>query len=94
MDQVLGNPIEQATDGENNPVEFEFAYPVKGNLVAAIKRINQLHGSDIYLVPMSGTSTGGGIFQPGRKPPGTVVGLRFDPPNSRSAPAVRLRWTS
>ena len=82
MDKVLGNPIEQVRDGENNPVDFDFAYPVKGNLVDAIKRIKQLHGDDIYLVPMSGTSTGGGIFQPGRKPPGTVVGLRFDPPVS------------
>jgi len=82
MDKVLGNPIEQVTDGENYPVEFDFAYPVKGNLVAAIRRINQLHGDNTYLVPMSGTSTGGGIFQPGRKPSGTVVGLRFDPPVS------------
>ena len=82
MHKVLGNPIEQVADGENNPVEFDFAYPVKGNLVDAIKRIKQLHGDDIYLVPMSATSAGGGIFQPGRERPGIVVGLRFDPPIS------------
>ncbi|MDH3634416.1 MAG: hypothetical protein OES20_06890 [Gammaproteobacteria bacterium] len=80
MDRILGNPIEQVTDGENNPVEFDFAYPVKADVVTAINQLKQLHGGDIYLVPMSGTSTGGGIFQPARKPSGTVVGLRFDPP--------------
>ncbi len=87
MEKVLGNPIVQMVDGENNAVEFDFAYPLTGNLITAINQLNEMHGSNIYLLPMSGTSSGGGIFQADIKPSGTVVGLRFDPPSN---PRVRL----
>ncbi len=79
MRKYLGKPIEHIVDGENNAVEFDIAYPVKGNLLAAIEQITEIHGDKVYLLPMSGTSTGSGIFQTAR-PSGTVVGLRFDPP--------------
>jgi hypothetical protein len=89
MSANLGNPVEHVVDGENNKVEFDFAYPVKVDLIAAIGEISQLHGENVYLLPMSGTSTGGGIFQTSKKPSATVVGLKFDPPLS-----PRLRFAS
>ncbi len=87
MRKVLGNPVKQVTDGENNAVEFNMAYPVIGNLDTAIKQLKETHGNDVCLLPMSGTSAGGGIFQTGSKPSAKVIGLKFDPPSS---PRVRL----
>ena len=89
MPQNLGKPIEQVLDGENNRVEFDIAYPIKGNLIAAVAQLRDLHGPELYLLPMSATSCGGGIFQHKNRPPGTIVGVRFDPPVS-----PRLRFTS
>ncbi len=87
MRKVLGNPVKQVTDGENNAVEFDMAYPVIGNLDTAIKQLKATHGNDVCLLPMSGTSAGGGIFQTDSKPSAKVIGLKFDPPSS---PCVRL----
>jgi hypothetical protein len=89
MSQYLGNPIEQILDGENNEVEFDIAYPLKGNLIAAVEQLRQLHGPDICLLPMSACSSGGGIFQHKNRPSGTITGLRFDPPAS-----PRLRFAT
>ena len=80
MPQTLGKPIEQVLDGENNLVEFDIAYPIKGNLIAVVDQLRELHGPELYLLPMSATSCGGGIFQNKNRPSGTIVGLRFDPP--------------
>ncbi len=82
MPQTLGKPIEQILDGENNPVEFDIAYPIEGDLVAAVDQLRDLHGQELYLLPMSATSCGGGIFQNKNRPSGMIVGLRFDPPVS------------
>ncbi len=87
MKKVLGNPLENILDGENNAVEFDIAYPLKGNLPEAVKQLRAMHGPDIYLLPMSGTSSGGGVFQSKTRPPGIVIGLRFEPPTS---PRVRF----
>jgi hypothetical protein len=87
--QTLGKPIEQVRDGENNHVEFDIAYPLKGDLINAVEQLRDLHGPEIYLLPMSATSCGGGIFQNKNRPPGTIAGLRFDPPAS-----PRLRFES
>ncbi|MDH3630492.1 MAG: hypothetical protein OER98_05160 [Gammaproteobacteria bacterium] len=87
MRKVLGNPVKDVTDGENNAVEFNMAYPVIGNLDTAIKQLKETHGNDVCLLPMSGTSAGGGIFQTGSKPSAKVIGLKFDPPSS---PRIRL----
>jgi hypothetical protein len=89
MPQNLGKPIEQVLDGENNRVEFDIAYPIKGNLIAAVAQLRDLHGPELYLLPMSATSCGGGIFQHKNRPPGTIVGVRFDPPVS-----PRLRFST
>lgn len=80
MTRYLGKAIDAAQDGENNGIDFDFAYPVYRRLPAATAEVRRLHGDDIYLLPMSGTSCGGGIFQMRRRPPGPVIGLRFDPP--------------
>lgn len=80
MPSSLGKPFDQVLDGENNAVEFDIAYPVKHRLADAVNELRQKHGENIYLLPMSGTSCGGGIFQAARRPPGKIVGLRFDPP--------------
>ncbi|MDH3763232.1 MAG: hypothetical protein OEU50_19835 [Gammaproteobacteria bacterium] len=87
MPRYLGSPIDQAQDGENNRIEFDAAYPVRVNLPAALEELKQKHGADIYLLPMSGTSCGGGIFQAGNRSLGPIVGLRFDPPAN---PRIRL----
>jgi hypothetical protein len=89
MSQHLGNPLEQVLDGENNAVEFDIAYPLKGNLVAAVEQLRKRHGPDICLLPMSATSSGGGIFQNENRPSATIIGLRFDPPTS-----PRLRFAT
>jgi len=89
MPQILGKPIEQVLDGENNRVEFDIAYPVKDNLIDAVEQLRDLHGPELYLLPMSATSSGGGIFQNKNRPSGTIVGLRFDPPVS-----PRLRFAA
>jgi len=89
MRQNLGKPIEQVLDGENNRVEFDIAYPLNGNLNDAVEQLRDLHGPELYLLPMSATSSGGGIFQNKNRPSGTIVGLRFDPPAS-----PRLRFAA
>ena len=94
MPQILGKPIEQVLDGENNRVEFDIAYPVKGNLIDAVDQLRDLHGPELYLLPMSATSSGGGIFQNKNRPSGTIVGLRFDPRYPRACALPRNRnWS-
>jgi hypothetical protein len=84
MRNPLGKPIEQVVDGENNAVEFDAAYPLRGDPGEALRRLREQHGDDIRLLPMSATSAGGGIFQHRDSRGGRVVGLRFDaPPNPR-----------
>ena len=80
MAEALGNPIEQVTDGENNAVEFDAAYPLRGDPASALRQLRAKHGDAIHLLPMSATSSGGGIFQHRDKPDGCVIGLRFDAP--------------
>ena len=86
----LGNPIESAVDGENNPIEYDFAYPIRRNLVAAIESIKAIHGNDCCLLPMSGMSCGGGIFQR-QAVSKTVVGLQIQ---ATLAPLVKMTGVS
>jgi hypothetical protein len=80
MKPVLGKPVEEVVDGENNPVEFDIAYPLKGDPRAALQQLRAEHGDDLLLLPMSATSAGGGIFQFRDRPASRIVGLRFDAP--------------
>lgn len=84
---ALGKAIEDARDGENNPIEFDVAYPLVSAPQAALDELRRRHGEDIFLLPISGSSAGGGIFQAEKKAGGIVVGLRFDPPVE---PAIRV----
>ena len=63
MPESLGNPIDQVKDGENNAVEFDAAYSMRGDPVSALRQLRARHGDAIHLLPMSATSSGGGIFQ-------------------------------
>jgi hypothetical protein len=80
VSSALGKPFDEVRDGENNPIEFDVAYPLGAHPEAAVAEARRRHGDDIHLLPISGSSAGGGIFQAAARPPGTVVGLRFDPP--------------
>jgi hypothetical protein len=80
MSTILGKPIEQVVDGENNAVEFDFAYSLKGDPRVALGQLRASHGDDILLLPMSATSAGGGIFQNRDRPAASIIGLRFDAP--------------
>jgi hypothetical protein len=77
---LLGKPIDGVVDGENNAVEFDVAYPLLGDPGAALQQLRATHGDDILLLPMSATSSGGGIFQHRDHPGGSIIGLRFDAP--------------
>ena len=80
MQEALGNRLEQVVDGENNAVEFDVAYSLKGDPRVALRQLRKKHGVDIGLLPMSATSSGGGIFQNRGRSCGKIVGLRFDAP--------------
>jgi hypothetical protein len=80
MSVELGKPIDHVVDGENNAVEFDVAYPLRGDPRAALRQLRAEHGDDLLLLPMSATSAGGGIFQFRDRPASRVVGLRFDAP--------------
>ena len=80
MQELLGSPIDQVKDGENNAVEFDAAYSLRGDPANALRQLRAKHGDVIHLLPMSATSSGGGIFQHHDKPDGSVIGLRFEAP--------------
>ncbi|MEM7563659.1 MAG: hypothetical protein AAF353_11505 [Pseudomonadota bacterium] len=90
MGKYLGPAIEQAVDGENNPLIYDHAYPVRHQLLAALEQIQSLHGNNCYWLPFSGSSCGGGIFQYSKSPDGPVIGLQFEAPSS---PKVELAST-
>lgn len=89
MQDTLGKLPGAITDGENNAVQFDAGYALRGDPRTALQQLRARHGDDILLLPMSATSSGGGIFQHHDKPPGAVIGLRFDAPLK-----PRLRFAS
>lgn len=80
MNAVLGEAFSEARDGENNAIRFTAAYPLRRDLLAALGEIDARHGNRAHLLPMSGTSAGGGIFQAPLPLDAPVVGLKFEPP--------------
>ena len=80
MSTILAKPLPAAVDGENNPVEFDIAYPIRGDLVESIAQIRALHGNEICFLPLSGMSSGGGILQARNPAQGCIVGLHFEAP--------------
>ncbi len=89
MSNSLAKPIEHVVDGENNAVEFDVAYPVRGDICETIEKLRRKYGDDLLLLPMSATSSGGGIFQTLGQADATVIGIRFDAPVN-----PRLRFDS
>ena len=81
MQDSLGKPIEHAVDGENNSIDFDVAYTIRGDLREMANQLRARHGNDMLLLPMSATSSGGGIFQHRGRTTATVVGLRYDAPH-------------
>ncbi|MEM7208027.1 MAG: hypothetical protein AAF434_09400 [Pseudomonadota bacterium] len=85
------NPLrpiaDKLNDGENNAITYDVAYRVGRNqFMDTMRAILQTHGPHIHLLPISGHSGGGGIFQ--RKPVSgdPVIGLQIAPatePNIR-----------
>lgn len=68
-------------DGENNAIELDVAYRVSADrFIQTLELIVETHGPEVRLLPLSGTSGGGGIFQRPKPAGATVVGLRFSTP--------------
>jgi len=70
----------QIVDGENNAVVCQQAYAIdQGNLVEVINALKTRYGPEIFLLPLSATSGGGGIFQRAAPQGGAIIGLQFTP---------------
>ncbi len=71
---------EKLVDGENKPVTVDILYTVQADaLIDTLEEIKRIHGPRFYLLPLSGASGGGGIFQVDGPGDGSVIGLRFMP---------------
>ena len=79
--QVRLNPRHDIiVDGENNTVVLDALYSVSGDaLSCTLEEIKKIYGDRIYLLPLSGVSGGGGIFQVDSPGDGSVVGLHLTP---------------
>ncbi len=77
------HPVKElSVDGENNPVIYDIAYSFRGpinggELSASLDHIRELHGPEVYLLPLGGKSGGSGIFQVARPGDGKVVGIQL-----------------
>ena len=80
MNQPLSPLSSQLVDGENNAIRTDIAFQVRGdNFLPTLKSIQQKYVDNFYLVPVSGGSAGGGVFQKKCPPGGTVIGIQFAP---------------
>ena len=78
----------EVVDGENNPVVLDMIYTLKGDsLQTTLQTIQCEHPGDVYFLPLSGTSGGGGIFQVAAPQGGKIVGLRLA---TTPQPKIRL----
>jgi len=68
-------------DGEGNLINFDCAYSCRTGILKVIDSIRSIHGENVRIVPISGASGGGGIFQRANPDPAdtTVVGLKIEP---------------
>ncbi|MFT5658747.1 MAG: hypothetical protein ACI9KN_002028 [Gammaproteobacteria bacterium] len=68
----------QIVDGENIPVKVDCIYSVKEHdLVDAINEIKQVYQPDFCLLPLSGISGGGGIFQIQNQSSKKIIGIQL-----------------
>lgn len=78
-------PIEtELYDGENSRIIFDAAYAVRrgasaGDLLETVSAIRHAHGQNICLLPVSGASSGEGLFQIKQNNGKPVIGLRIEP---------------
>ena len=87
MVALLGKPIGDVFDGENQRVVCDVTFSIKTGLPATIESIKTEYGEDVCLLPLSGASSAGETFQHRPATGASVVGLRFDPPVE---PRIRL----
>ena len=75
------NPITvPIQDGEGNSINVDYAYSCRAKFMGTVEAIREQHLQNICIVPISGASGGGGIFQQ-PKPVDTVsIGLKIEPP--------------
>ncbi len=71
-------------DGENASILFDTAYTVRGcacarDLLEALSELRRIHGGEICLLPISGGSSGEGLFRVRPDPEKPVIGLRIEP---------------
>lgn len=66
-------------DGESNDIALQCAYAVRDDFLDVIDEIAQQHGPSFYLLPLSGMSAGGGVFQVPGPSDGPVIGLAMAP---------------
>jgi hypothetical protein len=67
-------------DGENNLALYDIAYSVnRDHFQRCLNEIESAHGTDILFLPLSGTSSGGDVFQAKPEHVKLVVGLQFSP---------------
>ncbi len=71
-------------DGENAAILFDTAYSVHGcssagGLLEALSAIRRNHGEDICLLPISGGSSGEGLFRVRPDNGKPIIGLRIEP---------------
>ncbi len=71
-------------DGENAAIIYDTAYAVRSgasaaDLPATLSAIRRIHGEEICLLPISGGSSGEGLFRirPDNGKP--IIGLRIEP---------------
>ncbi len=75
-------------DGESNLITLDVCYEIRGcELESCMRKIKTNYGSDVRLLPLSGKSAGGGVFQMPAPDGDTIVGLHIA---ATPVPKVRL----
>ena len=65
-------------DGESNLIKLDLCYEIRGNaLSSTIEKIKNIHGPGVKLLPLSGKSAGGGVFQIPAAGDETIVALNI-----------------
>ena len=78
-------------DGESNLITHDFCYEIRGNkLSSTIKEIKTTYGQNVKLLPLSGKSAGGGVFQISATNDDTIVGLNI---SAALTPRIRYEFT-
>lgn len=76
QNQPLRLQASEYLDGESNPIRLDVCYEVRGSsLGSTIREIKGVHGDQVKLLPLSGRSAGGGVFQVQAVQGSTIAGL-------------------